>query len=175
MDGSPRFWQSCRLPLQEVALTPADVRIGPRLSDIGDLFDRAGPAAPGLPIVSQILVDECDCHAALTDGGRNSLHWAQPHVAAGENTGRTCFKKVGIAAMRPALGLLHIVTRQNVSACIARHIRGQPFRLRIGTDEDEQAAAIMPTDLIACLVANVDRRKVSVAVDCMNFRSHLDR
>ena len=123
----------------------------------------------------QILVDECDCHASLTDGRRNPLDWAQPHVAAGENTGRACFKKIGIAAVRPAPGLLHIVTRQNVSACVARHVRGQPFRLRVGTNEDEQAAAIMPTDLVACLVANVDRRKVSVAVDRMNFRPQLDR
>ena len=123
----------------------------------------------------QILLDESDCHASLTDGRRNPLDWAQPHVAACEDTRRTCFKKIGIAAVRPEPGLLHIVTRQNVSACIARDVCGQPFRLRVGSNEDEQAAAIMPTHLVAYLVANVDRRKVGVAKERMDLRPQLDR
>ena len=45
-----------------------------------------GPAASRLPIVRQILVDKCDCHASLTDGRSNSLHRTRPHVATGENT-----------------------------------------------------------------------------------------
>ena len=40
-------------------------------------------------ILLQILVDESDCHAALTDCGRNAFHLAQPHIATGENPGST--------------------------------------------------------------------------------------
>src|SRR6202035_3347471 len=98
-------------------------------------------------------MDECDRHASLADCRRNTFDGAQPHVAARENTGDTRFKKVGIAVVRPATGLLEIVTRQNISACIACDVRWQPLSLRVSSNEDEKAAAVMPTYLLACAVA----------------------
>jgi len=52
-----------------------------------------------LPVISQIFVDECNGHASLGDGRRNSLNGTQPNVATSENTWDTRFKQVGIAAM----------------------------------------------------------------------------
>src|SRR5580765_7073057 len=67
----------------------------------------------------QILVDESDCHASFTNSGSNAFDRAQPNIPAGKNTGHTRFEEVGIAAERPAPGLHHVITSQNISACIA--------------------------------------------------------
>ena len=52
-----------------------------------------------LPVTSQIFVHECDGHASLTNGRRNSLDGAQPNVATSKNTRGTRFKEVRIAAV----------------------------------------------------------------------------
>ena len=92
------------------------------------------------PLIRQVLMHECDRHASLAHGRGNTFDRAQPHVAASKNTGDTCFKKVGIAAVRPAAGFPQIVTRQNISARIARDVRRQPFCLRVSPNEDVSAA-----------------------------------
>ncbi len=90
-----------------------------------------------LPIVRQILVDERDRHASLANGRRNTFDRAQPHIAARKNAGDARFEKIGIAAVRPATGLLQIVTGQNISASITRDVRGQPLSLGVSSNEDE--------------------------------------
>jgi len=109
-------------------------------------------------VVLQILVDESDRHAALPDRGRNTFYQAQPHVPTRENTGNTRFKKVGVAAMRPVPGLHHIVTGQNISVGIACDVRWQPPGLRVGSNEDVKAAAVMSAHFLAYATKNVDRR-----------------
>src|SRR5579871_4820135 len=103
----------------------------------------------------QILVNERDCHASLADGGRHSLHWAQSYIAARKNARDTCLKKIRIATLRPATGLPQIIACQNISSSVAGDIRWQPFGLCVGSNEDEQAAGIVPSDLPARAVANV--------------------
>src|SRR6476620_426435 len=94
-------------------------------------------------VLLQILVDESDRHAALPDRGSDTLYRAQPHIPARENPGDARFEKVGIAAVRPASGFYYIVTGEDIATGIARDVRWRPPGLRIGSDEDEQAAALV--------------------------------
>src|SRR5437016_5421932 len=94
------------------------------------------PFASMLPrVLLQILVDESDRHAALTDRGGNAFHRAQPHIATGENSGSTRFEQVGIAVVRPAPSLHHVVTGQDISSIITSDVRRQPPGLRVGANE----------------------------------------
>ena len=115
-------------------------------------------------VLLQVFVDESDRHAALADRGGNAFDRAQPHIPAGENTGDTRFEEVGIEAAWPAPGLHHVVTGQDISACIACDVRRQPTGLRVGSNEDEKAAAIVSLRLCACAIAYVDRYQVGVTV-----------
>ena len=92
-----------------------------------------------------------------------------------KNTGDTRFEEVGIAAVRPAPGLHHVVTGQDISACIACDVRRQPPGLCVGSDEDEKAAAVVSAHRCARAVAYVDRRQMGVAVRGDDFRPQLDR
>ena len=98
-------------------------------------------------VLLQILVDESDRHAALTDRGGDAFHRAQPHIAAGENPGGARFEEVGIAVMRPAPGLHHVVAGQDISSLITSDVRRQPSGLCVGADENEEAAAVVLTHL----------------------------
>src|SRR4030095_7605892 len=93
-----------------------------------------------LGLVLQILVNESDRHAALTDGRSNAFDRAQPHISTGEHTGDTRFEQVWIAAVRPAPGLHYVVTGKDIPSFIARDVCGQPSGLCVGTNENEQAA-----------------------------------
>ena len=52
-----------------------------------------GPRA----LVLEVLVHEGDGHAALADGGRDTLDRAEPHVATGEDAGNARLEQVGVA------------------------------------------------------------------------------
>ena len=77
----------------------------------------------------------------------DALDRAQAHVAAREDAGDARFEQVGIAVARPAPGLHHVVAGQDIAARVARDLRRQPLGLRVGADEDEQAAAVVPAHL----------------------------
>src|SRR2546423_14887486 len=114
-------------------------------------------------VLLQVLVDESDRHAALTDRGSNALYRAQPHIATGESAGSTRFEEERIAVMRPAPGLDHIVTGQDISSIITRDVRRQPPGLRIGANEDEKAAAFVLLHLGSRAITYVDCGQMGVA------------
>ena len=124
-----------------------------------------------LPVGRQILVDEGDRHAAFADRGGNALDRARPHVAAREDAGDARFEQVRIAIVRPAPGFHRIVSGQDIAARIARDLGWQPIGLRVGSDEDEKAAAVMPAHRPCSRVPDVDRGQVGVAVDRLTLPS----
>ena len=79
-------------------------------------------------------------HAALSDRGRDALHWAEAHVAARKDARNARLEKVGIAVERPAPGCAHVGTSEHVTAAVERDLGRKPRRLRVGADEDEQSA-----------------------------------
>src|SRR4029453_5714716 len=91
----------------------------------------------------QILMDESDRHAALTDRGGDSFHRAQPHIATSEDPGGARFEEIGIAAVGPVPGLHHVVPGQDISPIVTSYVRRQPLGFCIGADEDEKAAAVV--------------------------------
>src|SRR5689334_2704413 len=113
-----------------------------------------------LRILLQILVNESDRHTALPDRGGDAFDRAQPHIATREDTGDTRFEQIRIAAVRPAPGLHHVITGQDVSACVACDVRWQPPGLRVRTNEDEKAAAVVSAHRGARAIAYVDRCQV---------------
>ena len=116
---------------------------------------------------------ERDCHAALADGCRNALDRAQPHVAAGEHAGHACLEQIGSRPcdQRPArFRSSPVSTKPRPSRAMSFR---QPFRLRIGADEDEQAAALVPAHLLGLAVADVDRGEMLVAMHRLDFRPQL--
>ena len=115
-------------------------------------------------------MDEGNRHAALADGRGDAFDRAQSHITAGEDARRAGFKEIGIAAERPAPGFFQIVSGEDVSARVARDVGWQPRGFRVGADEDEQAAAIMPAHFRAGAVADVDRGQVGVAVNPVYLR-----
>ena len=85
--------------------------------------------------------------------------------------GRARFEQEGIAVVRPAPGLHHVVTGQDIPSIIARDVRRQPLRLRVGANEDEKAAAVVPAHSLLRAVADVDRGQVGVAMRGDDFRA----
>src|SRR3984957_20161793 len=79
-----------------------------------------------------------------------------------------------MAAVGPASIFHHIVSGQHISACITCDGSRQPLSIRVGTDEDEKAAAVVSAYSVTRALANIDRRQVSVTVDRLNFRPQLD-
>src|SRR5262249_54938406 len=109
---------------------------------------RAGP----LRIVLQILMDKGDRHAALPHRRGNTFDRTQAHIAAGEHTGHGRLEQVRIAVVRPAAALECIVTGEDIAARIPGDWRWNPPGVRVGSDEDEQAAAIMALHRLALAV-----------------------
>jgi len=114
-------------------------------------------------------VDKRNRHAAFSNCRCNPFHGTQPYVTARKNAGRAGLEKVGIAVIRPASSLHHIVPGQNVSTFIAGDVCRQPLGLRVGTYEDEQPTACILTNLTARPFEDLDRRKVVVPVDGMQL------
>ena len=108
-------------------------------------------------VLLQILVDESDRHAALTDRGGYALDRAQPRIPTGENTRDTRFEEVGIAAERPASGLHHVVTGKYIPSFIACDVCRQPSGLCVGSNENEKATTVVWVHLCARPIAYIDR------------------
>src|SRR2546423_11903829 len=94
--------------------------------------------------VSQILVDECDRHAALAHGSCNAFDRPGANVPASEDSGHARLEEVGIAFKRPGSGEADVWSGEHVAASVERHLRRQPFGLGIGADEDEQPSRWEP-------------------------------
>src|SRR5205807_10588952 len=62
-------------------------------------FGRRFAVRRGIP---KVLMYEGNGHAALSDRGRDALHWAEAHVAARKDARNARLEKVGIAVERPA-------------------------------------------------------------------------
>src|SRR5690348_2298354 len=120
--------------------------------------------AAGGALMGEELVDEGDRHAALADRRCDPLHRAQAHIAAGEDAGRARLEEVRIAGLRPSPHLLQIIACEHISPRVARDLSGQPPRLGIGADENENAAAIVPAELACLAVAEIDRGQMRLAM-----------
>ncbi len=85
------------------------------------------------------------------------------------------FEQIGIAVVRPAIGLPQIVSGQHVPLRIARDVSRQPFGLGVGADEDEQPGAVVAAHLVAGVVADMDGGQVGFAMDGVNLRPQRGR
>ena len=110
----------------------------------------------------QILVDESDRHAAFSDRRRNALDLARPYIAAREDAGDARFKQERIPIVRPAPGFHRIVSGHDIPVCIARDLSWQPISLRVSSNEDKKAAAVIPPCRLGRVVPDVDRGEVGV-------------
>ena len=81
---------------------------------------------------------EGDRHAALAHGGRDTLHRAQPDVAAREDPRGARLEQVGVAVELPATGGGDRGAREHVAVAIECDLGRQPGGLGVRADEDEQ-------------------------------------
>ena len=114
-----RWWRSW-LPAGERPTVAGDLLLGPRVR------------------LLQVLMYEGDRHAALADGGGNTLYGGEPDVAAGEDARGAGLEQVRIAVELPAPGGGHVGAREHVAVAIERHLGRQPGGLCVRADEDEQ-------------------------------------
>src|SRR3954452_13929761 len=120
--------------------------------------------------VLEVLVHEGDGHAALADRGGDALDRSVADVAAGEDAGHARLEQVGVALGRPAARRAHVRAREHEALRVERDLLGQPFRLGVGADEDEETTGVHAGDLVRLAVADVDRLQRALAV----YGGHLD-
>src|SRR6266478_7187574 len=131
---------------------------------------RSNTAALRAAFVLEILVDECNRHAALSHGGRDALDRAQPDIAARKYARYARFEEIGVPIVRPAAAFQYVIAGRDESATVARDLRWEPLRFRVGADEDEQSATVLEAGFFAVAVDDVHCHQVSVAPDGNDFR-----
>src|SRR5436309_5578844 len=88
----------------------------------------------------EILVYEGDRHAPLADRRGDAFDRAEAHVAAREDPGHARLQEVRVPVLPPTPARAQVGSREHVAAPVNSDLRGQPAGLRVGADEDEQAA-----------------------------------
>ena len=112
----------------------------------------------------EVLVDERDRHAALSDGGGDALHRAEADVAAGEDAWDARLEQERIALELPPVGDAEIRAREHIAAGIERDLLRKPAGLGVGADEDVEPAGLVAARLARLRVADVDRLERQLAV-----------
>src|SRR5437588_5933563 len=132
----------------------------------------------GLPL-AEILMDECDRHAAFTDARSDALDRAVANVADRENARHAGLQQIRIALERPRAVLLrhkvgHVASGANVTALVANYRRRQPRCRGVGSDEHEKRIGRLAPALAAAAVLDDDRFQMVAALDADDLTQHFD-
>src|SRR5262245_31771477 len=124
----------------------------------------------------EILVDEGDRHAALADGGRDTLHGAGADVAACEDPRHARLEQVRIALELPPPVGEDVRAGEHEAAPVERDLGRKPGGLGVRADEDVQTTGLGPLGLPRHRVLDVDRleRLLAVRGDDLGAVDHPD-
>src|SRR3954453_534946 len=100
---------------------------------------------------------EGDGHAALADRGGDALDRGGADVAAGEDARDARLEQMRVPLERPATRRAQVRAGEDEALLVQRDVLREPAGLRVGADEDEQAARAEPGHGAGSTVADVDR------------------
>src|SRR5215218_1959472 len=98
--------------------------------------------------IFEVFAHERDRHAAFADGRGDALHWAGPNIAAREDAWNARFEEVRVAVEVPSPRGRDVGTGEYVAVAIKCDLLRQPRRLRVRSDEEEQATGLEPGRLV---------------------------
>src|SRR5215471_6717151 len=113
-------------------------------------------------------MDKLNGDGAFADAGGDALDRPAAHVTGDKNTGQTGFEKPRTALELPALRRLAVADKvgaaQNEPLRIALDGAIEPFRARLGADEDKQGRSRQSADFAARGAAHRDGLQPRFAV-----------
>src|SRR5437763_987677 len=121
-----------------------------------------GARAVSLGQLGQVLVNECNRHAAFADTRRDALDRAVANVARGENAGNAGLEQIRIARERPRAlpsfdEIDDVAAGTHITALIPNHRGRQPGGIGVGADEHEQRLRFRPPANAAAPILDDDR------------------